>query len=96
MNSVPLFIPLRREWFAAFAVGEKTEEWRRYGPRWNHRTCAPGRPVVLSLGYTRTRLAGRLVAFHVAPAEGPAAELFGAGTPCAVLTIDLDRTHPAR
>ncbi len=96
MRDRPIFIPLRRQYFDAFARGDKREEWRRLGPRWNPRTCAPGRPVVLSLGYTRTRLAGRLVAFHVAPAEGPAAELWGAGTPCAVLTIDLDRTQPAR
>lgn len=47
----PLFIPLRREFYEAFERGAKTDELRRYGPRWNERTCEIGRRVVLSLGY---------------------------------------------
>jgi ASC-1-like (ASCH) protein len=47
----PLFIPLRSEYFDAFASGKKTCEWRIYGPRWNEKTCTPGREVTLSKGY---------------------------------------------
>jgi hypothetical protein len=47
----PLIVPLKRQWFEAFARGEKTEEWRRHGARWNARHCWPGRPVILTLGY---------------------------------------------
>lgn len=55
----PLFIPLKREYFNAFTSGEKTDELRRYGKRWNERTCAPGRLVILSLGYgKKNRLGG--------------------------------------
>ena len=58
-NVRPLFIPLKRKYFEAFAKGEKTTEYRPYGPRWNDKTCVPGRPVVLSLGYgKRDRLSG--------------------------------------
>jgi hypothetical protein len=60
----PLFIPLKREYFEAFKVGQKHEEFRPEGPRWNARTCRIGRPVVLSLGYgKRERLAGRVVGY---------------------------------
>jgi len=51
----PLFVPLKKQWFLAFERGEKTVEYRR-GKRWNERTCAIGRPVVLSLGYSGRRL----------------------------------------
>lgn len=44
----PLFIPLKGEFYEAFADGSKTVEYRRYGPRWNERTCERGRPVVLT------------------------------------------------
>lgn len=86
----PLFIPLRREWFDAFARGEKRHEWRRYGPRWNEATCPIGRPVVLALGYTRSRLIGRIVSFERRPTEGPAIDIYGAGAICAVIGIALD------
>lgn len=51
----PLFIPLRRDFFLAFERGEKRQEFRLWGPRWNDKTCTPGRPVVLSLGYGKNR-----------------------------------------
>ncbi len=86
----PLFIPLRRQWFEAFASGEKRQEWRRHGPRWNAETCAVGRPVTLALGYTRTRLQGVVTSFAVRPARSTAvAALYGDGTPCAVIGIAL-------
>lgn len=60
----PLFIPLKREYFEAFNNHTKHTEYRIYGPRWNERTCAVGREVVLSLGYgKRHRLLGVISAF---------------------------------
>jgi len=50
-----LFIPLKRQFFEEFADGSKTCEYRVYGPRWNERTCAVGRRVILSLGYGKQR-----------------------------------------
>lgn len=69
----PLFIPLKREWFEAFERGEKTHEYRIYGPRWNATTCAPGRAVLLSYGYSGRRLSGVVRSFtRVAPEAAPA------------------------
>lgn len=63
MAERPLFIPLRREWFEAFESGDKTEEHRRHGKRWNARTCRIGRAVTLSLGYSGRRLTGVITSF---------------------------------
>src|SRR5688572_15733164 len=64
----PLFVPLKAEYFNDFASGMKTTEYRLYGPRWNERTCRPGREVVLSLGYgKRNRLRGRVASFLADP-----------------------------
>lgn len=57
----PLFIPLRRQWFEAFASGHKRVEWRAYGTRWNLQTAFRGRLVTLSLGYSGARLAGTVL-----------------------------------
>jgi hypothetical protein len=60
----PLFIPLNTEYFNAVADGSKREELRRYGPRWNEKTCTVGRDVVLSKGYgKKSRLTGRVWKF---------------------------------
>lgn len=60
----PLFVPLKTEYFNAFADGSKTDELRRYGPRWNEKTCAVGRDVVLSKGYGKhSRMNGRIWKF---------------------------------
>lgn len=60
----PLFIPLKREFFEAFCSGVKKIEFRKYGPRWNERTCKPGRGVILSLGYGKAnRVRGCIVDF---------------------------------
>lgn len=60
----PLFIPLKTAYFEAFANGEKTTEYRPYGPRWNERTCSVGRKVTLSHGYGKARrLTGTVIAF---------------------------------
>lgn len=62
----PLFIPLKAKYFDAFAAGTKDTEYRLYGPRWNERTCPPGRPVVLSRGYGKAhRLNGRIEHFDM-------------------------------
>lgn len=85
----PLFIPLRREWFEAFARGSKTREWRRYGGVWTERHCWPGRPVTLSLGYSGARLRGHIVDFSKRRAAGSAAAVYGRRAICAVLTIAI-------
>ena len=60
----PLFVPLRSEYYEAFAEGTKRDELRLYGPRWNERTCAPGRDIVLSKGYGKhNRMTGRILKF---------------------------------
>lgn len=60
----PLFVPLKSEYFEAFVSGSKRDELRRYGPRWNERTCRVGRPVVLSKGYGKThRIGGHIWKF---------------------------------
>jgi hypothetical protein len=61
----PLFIPLRDQWFRQFADGSKTIEYRAYGPRWNERTCFPGRDAVLSRGYSGARLQRTVRSFKV-------------------------------
>lgn len=61
----PLFIPLKTAYFQAFASGQKTIEYRPYGPRWNERTCTVGRKVTLSHGYgSANRLSGTITAFE--------------------------------
>jgi hypothetical protein len=60
----PLFIPLKSEYYNAFADGSKCEELRRYGPRWNEKTCTVGRDVILSKGYGKSqRMSGSVWRF---------------------------------
>lgn len=60
----PLFIPLKGEFYDAFNAGTKDTEYRLAGGRWNGRTCAVGRPVILSRGYGKARRqAGTVRAF---------------------------------
>lgn len=62
----PLFIPLKGEFYDQFAKGEKSIEYRPYGPRWNERTCPVGREVVLSRGYGKAhRLQGAVTDFYL-------------------------------
>lgn len=64
----PLFIPLKGEYYDAFASGIKTEEFRKAGGRWNPRTCPIGRDVILSRGYGKKhRLRGYIVGFSDQP-----------------------------
>jgi hypothetical protein len=90
MSHKPLFVPLNAEFFDAFAAGTKTEELRRYGARWNERTCPVGRRVVLSRGYGKAkRLAGRIVRF-----KKQHGTIFGSGYRASIEriygTLDLD------
>lgn len=60
----PLFIPLKTCYYLAFKNGSKTEELRKYGPRWNHDTCTVGREVIMSKGYgKKDRMKGRIWKF---------------------------------
>ena len=60
----PLFLPLKTEYYRMFESGGKTEELRKYGPRWNEKTCVIGREIILSLGYGKgNRLQGTIVWF---------------------------------
>jgi hypothetical protein len=69
-----LFVPLKSEYFEAFARGEKDTEYRPFGVRWNERTCRIGRPVVLSKGYgKRHRLRGVVASFARVRTSRPSA-----------------------
>lgn len=84
----PLFIPLRGIWFDAFARGEKFDEWRKLGPRWRVEHCPPGRPVILSRGYSGARLAARILRVAVRRGDDPALiALYGEDALCLVLTL---------
>ena len=60
MTTKPLFVPLKTRYFRAFESGVKTIEYRKAGPRWNEATCTVGRSVVLSHGYSGSRIAARV------------------------------------
>ena len=87
----PLVLVLAFRCFDAFADGSKRVEWRRYSERFNERTCAIGRPVVLHRGYTLRRLVGRITSFDVRPATKAVAEIYGRDAWCAVIGINLDQ-----
>lgn len=62
----PLFIPLKTEFYEGFLRGDKREEYRVHGPRWNEKTCRIGREVILSKGYGKqNRVRGVIVGFRV-------------------------------
>lgn len=88
----PLFIPLKAKWFEAFERGDKTTEYRAYGPRWNERTCRVGRAVTLSYGYGKARrLSGEVIGFRIiGPDEHPAIrETFPTGDRFAAIEINV-------
>lgn len=75
----PLFVPLARQWYRAFAEGRKRIEFRPAGivvgrdgversSPWNARTCRLGRPALLSNGY---HVAGRIPAVIESYSEHP-------------------------
>lgn len=66
LDMPPLFIPLKGQFYDAFISGEKSIEYRRFGPRWNFETCVIGRSVTLSRGYGKqNRREGVVVKFEV-------------------------------
>ena len=69
MNEKPLFIPLMSIHYDAFFQGMKKHEFRKYGARWNEKTCRIGRLATLSKGYgKKNRVAGIVVSFERIPA----------------------------
>lgn len=67
----PLFIPLMKEYYRLFESRIKKAELRKYGSKWNEKTCAIGREVILSNGYgKKNRMRGRVVDFKKIPAIG--------------------------
>lgn len=71
MTEKPLFIPLKSEYYEAFAAGKKTSELRRGSdPKWSSKHCRIGRPVTLSKGYGKqNRLSGKVVNYTYMPAH---------------------------
>lgn len=64
-----LFVPLNTEYFQQFKAKQKKHELRKYGKRWNERTCVVGRQATLSHGYgKKNRLAARVIDFNVVSA----------------------------
>lgn len=64
----PLLIALHTDYFVQFKTGTKTREYRLYGPRWNERTCYPGRPAVVRAGYSsHHQLRMQIIGFCVLP-----------------------------
>lgn len=69
-----IFLPLKTEYYDAFADGRKDTEYRPYGIIWNERTCRVGRAVVLSKGYGKqSRLRGVVVGFERQRTSRPSA-----------------------
>lgn len=59
-----LFVPLKTEYWNAFVYGDKRDELRLYGKRWNEKTCVIGRGFVLSKGYGKAnRVRTEITAF---------------------------------
>jgi hypothetical protein len=84
----PLFIPLTGKWFDAFERGDKSEEWRKHGARWNVATCALGRAVTLSRGYSGRRLRASICAASIRQPDTPErVALFGDGVDCMVIGL---------
>ncbi len=88
----PLFIPLKSKYYEAFVDGTKDTEFRKYGPRWNERTCKLGRRVIISKGYGRqNRRTGTIVGFKKQQMESVEwIECYGATGTAACIEIELD------
>lgn len=94
-----LFVPLKSEHFEAFAAGQKQEEYRVYGARWNEVTCRPGRRVTLSHGYgKRRRLHGTVTGFRIVGADAHPAlpSLYPGRDQFAAIAIHLDSADAPR
>lgn len=99
MPEKPLFIPLKTEWFEAFAAGCKTTEYRRAAGPWNAKTCRIGRRVILSKGYGKhARMKGRIVSFRLVAASRirAAKAIYPDADMLAAIRIRLDQPTRAR
>ena len=101
MKEKPLFIPLTGKYYDEFESGLKTIEFRKYGKRWNERTCRVGRAATLSYGYGKARrLFGVVFNFRKVPlkySDGQKAyrECFpGDPGPVAEIYINVRREAP--
>lgn len=89
----PLFVPLKTEYYEAFVRGDKSTEYRQYGPRWNERTCHVGRRVTISKGYGRQhRRHGTIVGFSTRRMASAAwIDCYGTPGLAACIEIKLDQ-----
>ncbi len=88
----PLFVPLKKEYYEAFECGEKTVEYRAYGPRWNEKTCWVGRPVTISCGYgNHRRLQGEVQMAEKCPPSPAFKKIYGEGKECFGILIKLNQ-----
>lgn len=95
MDEKALFVPLCGAWFDAFAAGTKTEEWRRYGARWNERTCRIDRVVTLARGYGWPRLSALIAAVNIRDTDTQALHaVFGSDGPTRCLVMTLRAIQP--
>lgn len=91
----PLFVPLHAPHFEAFEAGRKTYEYRKYGSRWNEKTCLPGRRVTLSYGYGKQRrIKGIIKSFTATKVDHCVAkdvfrEIYGNINNCLVAEIEI-------
>ena len=86
----PMFIPLKREWYEAFARGEKTVEYRLPKGAFAPHHCAPGRPVVLSLGWSGNgRLNARIVAYALVDATPVTRTIWPDADTVGAITLEL-------
>jgi hypothetical protein len=62
----PLFIPLKKEYYEAFARGRKDTEYRLYSKRWSIYNCRLGSIVILSCGYSKgNRIRARICSYKM-------------------------------
>lgn len=63
-SNKPLFLPLKTEYYRQFQSGIKRCELRKYGKRFNEKSCFHGRHIILSKGYGKhERMTGIIVSF---------------------------------
>lgn len=87
INMKPLFVPLKAEYFRAFERGEKTTEYRAYGPRWNEKTCIAGRDVLLSHGYSGKRIRAKIDHMTIIPASEIGSVIYSPDTRLAAIKL---------
>lgn len=87
-----LFVPLKTAYYEAFVDGSKTIEFRKYGQRWNERTCPVGRRVTISKGYGKQhRRDGVIVSFEKRQVDSEAwIDCYGEPGTAACIGIQLD------